>query len=280
MLDQIPFTPDQSVWLDLDLAATHQVIEEVLCQIASIFPGPFLHIGGDEPFGMPKDLYAAYVRHVIRFVRSLGKRTVGFQETMRAGVDPAHVIQYWISPASLADSASSRPSGLAAMVNENIGKARGDIEQAKARGVRVVVTPMSHAYFDVAYAEPSADPAQEAARLRVGQRAYPPKTVAETFDWEPVEALGPDTRPEHLAGVGAAVWCETVRDFDELTFQLLPRLAGSAHKAWSDPRTATWDEHREALASHGRLWAQDGLAYFKSSTVDWAADPVTKDNLG
>ena len=136
----------------------------------------------------------------------------------------------------------------------------------------------SHAYLDVPYAEPSADPAQEATRLRLGLRAYPPRTVAETFDWEPVAALGPDTRPGHLAGVGAAIWCETIRDFDELTFQLLPRLAGTASKAWSDPRAAAWDTHRAALGRHGRLWARDELSYFKSSTVDWAPDPtVTKD---
>jgi hexosaminidase len=193
VLDHEPtaFTAGHRVWLDPDLAATYEVIEEVLSQVANLFPGPFLHIGGDEPFGMPEDLYVAYVRHIIRFVRSIGKRTVGFQETMRAGVDPNHVIQYWISPDT------------EAMVN--IGRARADIEQAKARGVRIIVTPMSHAYLDVAYAEPSADPSQEAIRLRVGQRVYSPKTVAETFDWEPVEALGPNTRPEHLAGVGAAI---------------------------------------------------------------------------
>jgi hexosaminidase len=50
---------------------------------------------------------------------------------------------------------------------------------------------------------------------------------------------------------------------------LLPRLAGVAHKAWSDPRAATWTGHRDRLARHGPLWAQDNLTYFRASSVDW-----------
>ena len=50
----------------------------------------------------------------------------------------------------------------------------------------------------------------------------------------------------------------------------LPRLAGVAHKAWSAPQLADWPAHRDRLARHGRLWAQDGLTYFRAATVDWA----------
>jgi hypothetical protein len=69
-------------------------------------------------------------------------------------------------------------------------------------------------------------------------------------------------------GVEAAIWAETVTGFDDLAFLLLPRLPGVAHRAWSGPR-ATWTEHRDRLARHGRLWAQDGLTYFRTSAVDW-----------
>ena len=73
----------------------------------------------------------------------------------------------------------------------------------------------------------------------------------------------------NLAGVGAAIWGETITDFADLTFMLLPRLAGIAEKGWSDPQVSSWADHRARLAAHGRLWSQDGLTYFKSSTVDW-----------
>jgi hexosaminidase len=90
-----------------------------------------------------------------------------------------------------------------------------------------------------------------------------------------VESLGQGGSLEHLAGVGGAIWTETVKDFGSLTFMLLPRLPGVAQKAWGDPQVG-WADHRERLATHGRLWAQDGLTYFKSSIIDWALDTNIK----
>src|SRR5947209_9902145 len=68
-----PGRKHHAVWLDPELPATFVLIEEVLAGVAAIFPGPYLHIGGDEPYGMPHDLYASYVRRVRRLVRSIGR---------------------------------------------------------------------------------------------------------------------------------------------------------------------------------------------------------------
>ena len=86
---------------------------------------------------------------------------------------------------------------------------------------------------------------------------------------EPATQLGPGIGPEQLAGVGSAIWTETISDFDDLTFLVLPRLAGNAHKAWSEPRAGEWDEHRAAVAAHGRMWDRDGLTSFRSSFIPW-----------
>jgi hexosaminidase len=103
---------------------------------------------------------------------------------------------------------------------------------------------------------------------RVGLRLYAPMTVAESFDWEPGDILGPG-RADRVAGVEAAVWAVTISDFDDLCFRLLPRLAGVAQKAWSLPQAATGSDHRVRLAHHGRLWSHDDLTYFRASTIDW-----------
>ena len=253
-----------TAWLDPELPATFKLVEEVLAGVAAIFPSPYIHIGGDEPRGMPHDLYSSYVRRVRGLVRSIGKRPLGWQETARAGLGPDDIIQYWISdiacPASL-------PSQVRTQMDADVAMSRRDVETAASASAPVIMSPLSHCYFDVPYAEPSADPAQAARQGRVGLRLYSPKTVAESFDWEPAEAPGP-ARAALVAGVEAAIWAETISDFDDLAFLLLPRLAGVAHRAWS-PKVATWADHRYRLARHGRLWSQDGLTYFRSSTVDW-----------
>ena len=63
-----------TVWLDPELPATFDLLEQVLAGLAAIFPSPYLHVGGDEPHGMPQDLYASYVQQLRRLVRSLGRR--------------------------------------------------------------------------------------------------------------------------------------------------------------------------------------------------------------
>jgi hexosaminidase len=175
------------------------------------------------------------------------------------------VIQYWFSGIALP---ASTPPEVREQMDADLAMSRRDIGTAMAASVPVIVSPLSHCYLDVPYAEPSSDLGQAERQGRVGLRLYSPKTVAESFDWEPTEALGPG-RAAHVAGVEAAIWAETISNFDDLCFLLLPRLAGIAQKAWSDPRSATWTDHRDRLARHGRLWAQDGLTYFRTSTVDW-----------
>jgi len=265
-----PGQPHQSAWLDPELPATFEVLDDVLAGLAGIFPGPFVHIGGDEPFGMPDDAYAAHVGRLRSAVRALGKRTIGWQESIRAGSDPRHVIQYWLSTASLsAGGAAALPPGTAATVAANLERSRSDIEQAIGHGVPVIASPHSNCYLDVPYAEASADPAQAERRERVGLRHYAPRTVGAAFDWEPAASLGTGAPSGSVAGVGAAVWCETVRDFGDLTFLLLPRLAGTAEKAWGAAGAVRWEQHRTALARHGRLWEQDGLVFFRAEIVDW-----------
>jgi hexosaminidase len=255
----------RTVWLDPELPATFGLIEQVLASVAELFPGRYLHIGGDEPRGMPDDLYVSYVERLRRLVRSLGRRPLGWQETARAGLGPDDVIQYWLTgiapPASL-------PPRIRAQMDAELAMSRRDVEAAAAAAVPVIVSPLAHCYLDVPYAEPSADPAQADRQGRVGLRLYAPRTVAESFGWEPGETLGPG-RDAQVAGVEAAIWAETISGFDDLSFLLLPRLTGVADKAWSAPPSANWAGHRDRLARHGRLWTQDDLTYFRTSAVDW-----------
>ena len=260
-----PGHPHRAVWLDPELPATFELIEEVMNGVAEIFPSRYIHIGGDEPWGMPHDLYASYVARVRDIVRSIGKRPLGWQESARAGLGADDIIQFWLPHIALP---ASLPPGFRAQMAADLANSRRDVETTVAASVPVIVSPLTHCYLDVPYAEPPDDPAQADRQNRTGLRLYSPRTVAESFGWEPAEALG-DDRSAQVTGVEAAIWAETISEFDDLSFLLLPRLPGIAHKAWSGPEAATWTDHRDRLARHGRLWAEDGLTYFRTSTVDW-----------
>ena len=258
-----PGTARRAVWLDPELPATFPLVKDVLTGVAEIFPGPWLHFGGDEPWGMPHDLYVSYVRNVRELVPWVGKLPIGWQESARAGLDASDIVQYWLSGIALAESL---PAELRARNDADLALAPRDVETAITAKAPVIVSPQSHCYLDVPYAEPSADPAQADRQGRVGNRLYAPMTVAASFDWDPAKALGAAGAAQ-VAGVEAAIWAETISDFDDLTFQLLPGLVGDAGQAWSAPQT--WAEHRDRLARHARLWEQDDLTYFRSASVNW-----------
>ena len=65
------------------------------------------------------------------------------------------------------------------MSSRGISISLRDVETAVAASVPVIVSPLSHCYLDVRYAEPSADPRQAERQGRLGQRVYSPKTIAE-----------------------------------------------------------------------------------------------------
>jgi hexosaminidase len=260
-----PGYEQRATWLDPEAPATYPLVEEVLAGVAEIFPSPFVHIGGDEPRGMPHELYAAYVRRVREIVRGLGRRPLGWQESARAGLGADDMIQYWF--ADVAPPASMPPE-VRAWLDAELALSAGDVEAAAGVSAPVIVSPLGHCYLDVPYADPAADPAQAERARRAGLRFYARATLEATFDWEPAAALGPG-REALVAGVEAAIWAETISDLDDLTFLLLPRLPGVAQRAWGDPEATTWADHRARLAHHGRLWAQDGLTWFRAASVDW-----------
>jgi hexosaminidase len=84
-----------TLWLDLELPATSELIEQILAGLAAIFPCSIHPISGDEPRGMPHDLYASYVQRVRRFICSIGKRPLSWQGSARADLGPGDAIQYW-----------------------------------------------------------------------------------------------------------------------------------------------------------------------------------------
>jgi N-acetyl-beta-hexosaminidase len=149
-----------------------------------------------------------------------------------------------------------------------VALSRRDAEAVAAASVPVIASPLGRCSLDVPYADPAADGDADAAQAdrhgRLGLRVYAPKTIAESFRWEPAERSGPG-RAAQVAGVEAAIWAETISGFDDLSFLLLPRLPGVAHRAWSLPAASGWAGHRDRLARHGRLWAQDGLTYFRAA---------------
>lgn len=264
--------------LDLDRGPTREFVADVFAAVAAQFPtSAWIHIGGDEAFGMSDRAHAEFVDFSIAAVRSLGRRAIGWQEAARAQVGPDEIVQYWVEPTQLtamlepdgAGAQLSLPPELMAIMAETLRKTYDDIPKALAKGASILVSPNSVLYLDRPYAETAADEGQEERRRRVGLPQYPPASLRDMVEWD-VHAVMPGVDDDRIAGVEAAVWCETVVDREDLEFLLLPRLAGVGERAWSSAPTV-WDEYALRLATASRTWDARGWAWFRSESVDWQA---------
>ncbi|MBB6545774.1 family 20 glycosylhydrolase [Nonomuraea rubra] len=260
-------------FLDPRAEVTWRFVADVLGEVAVLTPGPYLHIGGDEAFGMPHELYAAFVTRALGLARAAGKRVVGWQEVSRSGaLTSADLAQCWVGDGDAFDPEAARKTAppqyhplidLAAAAFE---QAPHDVPGAVAAGAAVLASPSRVLYLDRRYAEPSVLEEQNERRERVGFASYRPMTSREYFGWRPGE-LVEIPAGARLAGVEAAIWCETVGDFDDLAFLLLPRLAGIAEKAWTD-RATTWEDYRERVRTHTARWERLGWGgYYRSADL-------------
>ncbi|TCO34155.1 hexosaminidase [Kribbella steppae] len=262
--------------LDPDRDETWAFVEDVLDAVIPQFPqSAYVHIGADETWGMSDEAHASFVEQAAALVRARGKRVVGWQEVARAAISSDDVVQYWmdVAEAESADSdkaASMLPPDLLPILVEGLRKAKHDAPKALAQGARLLVSPTTWLYFDRPHADASSDPGQEEARKRVGLPFYPAASIRDGVEWDPVENTPGVQTEDQLAGVEAAVWCETIATSDELEFTLLPRLAGAAEKAWTRQTSTDWSDYATRLGRQSLTWKHRGWTWFQSVEINWA----------
>lgn len=267
--------------LDPDHPRAEGFVRDVVAALAASASGAFVHIGGDEAFGMDPEAYRRSVDRARAEVTAAGKRSVLWQESARSSTAPSDVVQFWMAfdpsieallrsgefdPAAMPDGMTI-PVEFLPMIAEMFLAGAADVARALDRGAHILLSPASHVYLDRPYAEPPTDEAQSAMQRRLGLKIYPRLTVEQSFDWDPGVVI--DATPDQLAGVEAAIWCETLADGGELEFMLLPRLPGVAERGWSPAPVSTWDEYRHRLGAQAEVWTARGWRFFTSSVVDW-----------
>ncbi|GAB3924156.1 family 20 glycosylhydrolase [Microlunatus endophyticus] len=260
--------------LDADNPRLWELITDVLGQYAALSPGRFLHLGGDEGFGLTDEFHRDFLDRAIGIVHSLGKQVIGWQEAARAGLGEGDIAQYWIDFtdrldqmfAALSDGSDPARSDLALeergrQLVELFRKADDDLGLAVRNGAGILFSPVSYCYLDRPYAdEPDEDQREQWQRLGLRQ-AYGQISIEDAYDFDPGQALQEVAEGAVISGVEATIWCETITDESDLQFLLLPRLAGIAERAWS-PAGRTWDEYRPRLVAQRSLWTGRGYTWF------------------
>lgn len=268
------FAHPMLVFLDPDEDAVREFTRDVIAELAELSPGGFVHIGGDEAFGMPIELYGQFIDLAVDLVRAAGKKPLAWQEGIRGSAfRPGDALQLWMSPEDAFDPVTTKervPEQFWPMVDlvaETFSHAPTDAPAAARAGIQLIASPSGSVYLDRRYGEPSLDPAQTERLKTVGFEAYAAKPTSTVFTWDPLTAPEIIEAGGITGGAEAAIWSETITSFDDLAMLLLPRLGILAERMWSsgdEPR----DDIAQRTAAQAGFWTRLGFdAFYRSSEI-------------
>jgi hexosaminidase len=206
-------------------------IDDVVGEIASMTPGAYYHMGGDEVQLLTPQQYATFVERVQDIVAKHGKTMIGWDEIGRASLRSGTMAQMWREDTTLA---------------------------AVKQGAKLIMSPASKAYLDMKYT-----PATE---LGLDWAAY--VEVQTAYDWDPVTHFRGVTESE-VTGVEAPLWTETIQNVTAAEYMLVPRLQAIAEVAWTPQAQRSWESFRSRISSHAPRWRLLGINYFASPEIAW-----------
>lgn len=217
-------------------------LEDVMAQVVKLFPGRYVHIGGDEAvkdqwIASPRmqarirelgvkgeeGLQAWMIARLEKYLSAHGKRLLGWDEILMGELPPSATVMSWRGT-------------------------EGGITAAKA-GHDVVMSPSSALYLDF---------------LQTGSEDEPPGrpatiTLDELYAFEPVPAALDAQQAQHILGVQANVWTEHLRTNARVQHALFPRIAALAEVAWSPQAARNYTDFLQRLPAMLPRWQAAGI---------------------
>ncbi len=226
--------------LSVGRESTMRFLEEVVSEVADMFPGEYFHIGGDEcprdewktdpdcqakirelglvadEKGSAEDKLQNYVTaRIQKCLEAKGKKIIGWDEILQGELAPGATVMSWRGT-------------------------KGGITAA-GKGFDVIMTANKWMYFDYRQLED-----KDAQPLAIG-RSYLPLTKVYSFD--PVEGLDASAA-RYVKGVQANLWTEYVATPEHLEFMLLPRLFALCEVQWCELSRKDVERLKKSITEH------------------------------
>lgn len=226
--------------------STFKFFEDVLDEICEIFPGEYIHIGGDE---CPRDrwkecpdcqrrmkeegltevgqLQGYQLKRVEKYLNAKGRHIIGWDEILESGATPTATVMSWRGP-------------------------QGGVKAAKM-GNKVVMAPNNYFYLD--YYQ-TADP--EANKEPLGIGGY--VSLEKCWSFNPFDQLT-ETEKSYIYGIQANTWTEYMRGIDRVQFMDLPRFCALSAVSWHKDAQTYPEFLAKVKDSMLKLYQYYGLIY-------------------
>ncbi|MBK6913333.1 MAG: family 20 glycosylhydrolase [Ignavibacteriales bacterium] len=241
--------------------STFTFLEDVLTEVIHLFPGTYIHIGGDE---VPKDrwnkcekcqnrieseglgneaeLQSYFIKRIEKFLSSKGKRLVGWDEILEGGLPPEATVQSW--------------RGMDGAIT------------AVRSGHDAVVSPTSHAYFDYDLATTD---------------------LEKVYSFNPIPPVLTAEEQIHILGGECNMWTESAPQ-EKIDNKVFPRILAMAEVLWSANPDRNFDEFFQRVYFHYKRLEFLGVkfgsessplkisSYFNPDDLSINADIISKDS--
>jgi hexosaminidase len=249
---------------DIDAGVNHGVfcvadekvigfLDDVLTEVFQLFPGKYIHIGGDEVDGTAKketwgkdpgclaimksqgytnldQLQGWFTGQMGKFVSEHGKTLVGWSEIAEAPLPANAVVMDWI----------------------------GGAVAAATNGHDVVMSPTKNCYLD--YYQ-SLDHGTEPGAIF----GYIP--LERVYAFEPIPAGLPAQFQSHILGGQCNLWTEYIPSFAHVEYMAFPRLCALAEVDWSPKSTHDFEAFKQRLKIHELRLDAMGVNYRHDPSV-------------
>jgi hexosaminidase len=218
--------------------STFAFLEDVLTEVMDIFPGKYIHIGGDE---CPKDHWKAcpdcqarmkaenlkdenelqsyFVHRIEKFLNAHNRQIIGWDEILDGGLAPNATVMSWRGY-------------------------RGGVAAAKADH-DVIMTPTSFCYFDQFQSDPVNEPTTIGGFI-------PLKRV---YFFEPVPAELDSIQAKHILGAQANLWSEYLVNTERVEYMAFPRVSAMSEVLWTENVNRNWDRFRANMLVEFKRYA-------------------------
>jgi hexosaminidase len=230
--------------------ATLAFLEDVLAEVMEIFPGTYIHVGGDEVDtsqwkASPRTAErmrelgiedVAGIQHWLtrrtgRFLQAHGRRLVGWDEMLEPQLAPGAIVMSWRGT-------------------------QGAIA-ASAQGHDTVMAVDPDLYLDHRQSTSLAEPPGRVAVV----------STQDVYRFDPLPPALDAAQRRHVLGLQGNLWSEHIRTEDRMGWMAFPRAAAIAEVGWSDASRLDWSDFRRRMASMPARYEALGMTYAKTAFV-------------
>lgn len=215
---------------------TFEFTENVLSEIIDLFPGKYIHIGGDEiptkqwennsecqirmkQLGLKKEsqLQGYFVGRINQFLKQNDRKLIGWNDLIEGSLkDTVTLMAWWFMDAG---------------------------KWSAERGHDVIMTPTEFTYFDRAQGPLQFEPKAQESILTL-EKVYSFKVLPKNLPTEYIH---------QFLGGQACVWTEYISTPEHLEYMILPRMLALSETLWSPNDKTNYSDFKEKLPYHLNL---------------------------